>query len=232
MPLAMLRIWIVQFWSFFGLFIIMVNGVNFFAQEIAQGDSDADDGTPAKEAYLQGCHAANLAFAGMCAVGLVVSFGVPKAIARFGVQKLEVVNLGIMSLVLCLLAICHTQLAAQLTFLLLGVSWGLTIIVPWYAFNVLVSNLECKGTVTGIFNWSQCVPEVVVSILGAVALELSGGNIRVVLVLGAVGAGIGLFCCTRIIEPTGIVYSQLPGQEENHDCDNSEPGCGDASTYM
>eukprot|EP00656_Telonema_subtile_P026509 TRINITY_DN28487_c0_g1_i1.p1 TRINITY_DN28487_c0_g1~~TRINITY_DN28487_c0_g1_i1.p1 ORF type:complete len:377 (-),score=107.06 TRINITY_DN28487_c0_g1_i1:47-1177(-) len=213
-PAAMAKMWIVQFWSFFGLFTVMVNGVNFFAQELAGGDPDAKHGSHAKLAYDSGCHEANMAFAGMCFTGLIISFCVPRAIDRFGVQKLEVLNLLVMSGSLFSLSVARSVLSAKLLFLLLGVSWGLTTIVPWYAFSVMVGGMRNRGTVTGIFNWSQCFPEILVSVLGALLLQLTGGDIRAVLVLGGVGCAVGLLCTSMLTEPTPVLsYSQLPVED-------------------
>lgn len=215
-PSPMAKMWLVQFWSFFGLFTIMVNGVNFFAQELSGGDSLAPHGSRAKRAYDQGCQEANMAFAGMCAMGLVVSLVVPRAIDRLGVKVLEIFNLGVMSVTLFALSVAQSTTSAKVLFLFLGVSWGLTLIVPWYAFSVMVGGMRNRGTVTGIFNWSQCFPEIAVSVCGAVLLELNGGNLRPVLVLGGVGCAVGLLCTSMLTEPTSMTsYTQVSVKEED-----------------
>jgi len=129
------------------------------------------------------------------------------------VKTLMAISSASMALCLGLITICESTALGYLILAGTGVGWSTTMVVPWYIVSTSTAGLPNPGVYNGLFNSSQCFPEIIISIVGAIILPLTDSNYRILFALGSVASLFNIYLTTRLIVP--VVehgdYDPVPG---------------------
>jgi len=191
-PKPIARAWLVQFCHFFCFFTIFTFGTDYFGKFVYGGDSGAPKHSEARDTYNDGIKAGNLAMACQTGVSVLCNLGIPSLISMLGIKKLLLFSDAVLALCLFVLAFqtSPSRWPTTAIFALLGIPWATTTSVLWYIVGRACKGMPNAGLYNGLFNMSQCFPEMTISLVSAASCS------RAWMVLGRWG------CCCSLLEET------------------------------
>lgn len=204
----------VQCFSWFGWFTLFVFGTSWVGAEVYNGSFTAPVGTPARGLYDTGVRAGNFGFGIQSVITILISPLLPILIAKTSVQFVYVSASILFGLALSS-AIALTQIwqapFAILAFGSTGFAWAVTMTIPWAIMGEAVAKHapERAGVYFTIFNLSQCIPEVLVSLIAEEIVRITKRQ-AAVLCLG----GISVFTAVVLIITLRIGKPQEPQTAE------------------
>ena len=122
-----------------------------------------------------------------------------RLIAPERVQSLVLFSSTVLATALLLFVLVDTVALGSLVIVCCGVAWATTSCVPWYIVSTACAGQRNVGTYTGFFNSSQCFPEIVISLIGAVLLPLTDDDYGCLFVVGSMAAAANLYFATQLI---------------------------------
>ena len=196
------RVFAVQCATWFGWFALFVFGTSWVGKAVYGGHPEAAVGTPERALYEEGVRTGNLGLALQSAITVCVSLFIPLVLRVFGDQIVYLASH--LMLATCLIVTLWTRSKSVAIILLAatGIPWAVTMALPWSMMGQGVSKRApgMEGVYFSLFNLSQCLPEVVVSMVSPYILAVTNSQASVlgigglVVLLGAIGivvSGIG-----------------------------------------
>lgn len=190
---------IVQCFSWFGWFTLYVFGTSWVGAEVYNGSFTAPPGTPARKLYDAGVRTGNFGLGLQSVVTILLSPILPLSIVKTSAQFVYASASILFGLALSV-AIFLTQIwqasFAVLAFASTGFAWAVTMTIPWAIMGEAVAKHapERAGVYFTLFNLSQCIPEVLVSLIAEEIIRVTKRQ-AAVLFLG----GISVFIATVLI---------------------------------
>lgn len=180
MPRVMRQLALVQFFSWFGLFILWI----YATAAVTSQHFGSND--PASLAYNKGANWVGWLFAIYNVVAALYAFSLPPLARRMRPQLLHAVNLVIGGLGLASIAWFNSPMWLIASMIGVGIAWASILTIP-YAMLTDALPPGKFGIYMGIFNFFIVLPQLVVSgVMGPVLREVLGGNpVRTMLVAGA-----------------------------------------------
>eukprot|EP00656_Telonema_subtile_P018345 TRINITY_DN19902_c0_g1_i1.p1 TRINITY_DN19902_c0_g1~~TRINITY_DN19902_c0_g1_i1.p1 ORF type:complete len:296 (+),score=69.43 TRINITY_DN19902_c0_g1_i1:84-971(+) len=237
-PKPIARAWAVQFFQFFGFFCIFTFGTDYFGKFVYKGDSSAPEHSEAHDTYQDGIRAGNLAMAFQTFVSVLFNALVPTFIVKVGIKKLLLCSDLLFAGCMFILALQPTPDRWKTTaiFAVLGIPWATTTSVPWYIVGRACEGLPNAGMYNGVFNMSQCFPEMTISLVG-LALFGVGGSDRTLFAVGGAGVLCAVGLLPFLVVPTeeeegleGLLdevsrtqYSEITGSAPQSKTENEDP---------
>lgn len=188
----------VQCFIWFGWFTLYVFGTSWVGAEVYNGSFDAPEGTPSRDLYDAGVRVGNFGLALQSVVTVFISLFLPYLIVTTSAQFIYAISSILFALALSS-AITFTQMwqapFAVIAFASTGFAWAVTMTIPWAIMGEAVAKHapEKAGVYFTLFNLSQCIPEVVVSLVAeevvrtvkrqAAVLNLGGISVFIAVVL-------------------------------------------------
>lgn len=205
----------VQCFSWFGWFTLFVFGTSWVGAEVYNGSFTASVGTPARGLYDAGVRAGNFGFGIQSVITILISPLLPILIAKTSAQFVYVSASVLFGLALSS-AIALTQIwqapFAILAFGSTGFAWAVTMTIPWAIMGEAVAKHapERAGVYFTIFNLSQCIPEVLVSLVAEEIVRITKRQ-AAVLCLGGISVFIAvvLIITLRIGKPQESPTAQI-----------------------
>lgn len=182
----------VQCFSWFAWFALFVFGTSWVGKEVLNGDFNGAEGSELRELYDKGVRMGNLGIGLQSVLTIVSAPLLPSLIANTSMQVVYVAaNLMLGGALVATLFLRHAWQGWVATALLAstGFSWAVTMTVPWSLMSEAVSAVapERAGIYFTMFNLSQCLPEVVVSLV-AEEVERKTHRQAAMMALGGVAA--------------------------------------------
>lgn len=191
---------LVQCFTWFAWFSMFVFATSWVGAEVFNGSFTAAAGTHDRELYDAGVRLGNLGIALQAVVTIFVSLLLPTLLQRFSVLRVFSISHVILGSALVATVALHQRWQGAIAVLLLamtGFSWAVTMTVPWSLMSesVATEKPSLAGVYFTMFNLSQCVPEILVSLISGVVVHVTGRQSAMLAIGGAValaGAGIVL----------------------------------------
>lgn len=198
MPKPMLRVCLVQFFSWSGWFTFLIYGTDWMAENVFHGNPHENH--PAYKLYVEGVRWGSFGLAGFAFVSLIFSPIVPILTKQFGSKVVFFFGNIVLSLALFLPLFHVSRYAAILILSLFGIPWSITMTIP-FAIVANIAPEEEKGIYMGILNIFIVMPQLVMSGIGPLLSYLFKGNVVATLVAGAISATISAFLVLTLIIP-------------------------------
>lgn len=203
-PYPFFQMFAVQCFAWFGWFTMFVFATSWVGAEVYNGRFDAPKDSPERELYDAGVREGNLGIALQSVLTIVSSLILPTILRRFSVQSVYFVAHLLLGTALSSALFLHHRWQAKIATALLastGFSWAVTMTIPWSLMSEAVSKTapQLAGVYFTMFNLSQCIPEVVVSLV-AEEVERITKSQAAVLVLG----GLSVFIAGILTITLGI----------------------------
>merc|ERR1711967_195964 len=133
-------------------------------------------------------------------VSLLYNLLVPKLMGIVGVKSLLYVSDGVLAACLLCLSLLQdpSRLTTTLIFAVIGIPWATTTSVLWYVVGRACEGLPNAGLYNGLFNMSQCFPEITISLAGLIIFSV-GGTDKTLLLVGGAGAALAGMLTTFVI---------------------------------
>lgn len=206
-PYPFFHTFVVQCFTWFSWFTMFVFATSWVGAEVFNGEFTAAEGTPERVLYDRGVRMGNLGISLQAVLTVFSSLALPAVMRRFTVQQVYVASHVVLAGALGSALLLHHQWQAWIAVGLLastGFSWAVTMAIPWSLMSEAVSKAapQLAGVYFTMFNLSQCLPEVVVSLVSeeierltksqAAVLGIGGAfSLAAAVVIGAVGLGKG-----------------------------------------
>jgi maltose/moltooligosaccharide transporter len=195
MPVAMRRLALVQFFSWFALFAMWIYTTPAVTS-VHYGSSDTTS-----VAYNEGANWVGVLFAAYNGFAALAAIAIPRMVARLGLRASHLVNLVLGGLGLLSIVLFRDPHWLLLSMLGVGFAWASILSLPYALLSDSVPAGK-MGVYMGIFNFFIVIPQLVaVSVLGLLVKSLFGNQpIYALLVGGASLVLAGLFAL-RVPEP-------------------------------
>lgn len=169
-PYPFFETFLVQCFSWFGWFTMFVFATSWVGKEVYNGQYDAPEGSELRGLYDAGVRAGNLGIGLQSVLTIVFSLLLPAILERFSAGIVYFISHLLMGTALCSALLLHRRGQAWMATTILastGFSWAVTMTIPWSLMSEAVSKKapERAGVYFTIFNLSQCLPEIVVSLI-------------------------------------------------------------------
>lgn len=169
-PYPFFQTFAVQCFAWFGWFSMFVFATSWVGAEVYNGRFDAPKGSPERELYDAGVREGNLGIGLQSVLTIVSSLLLPSLLKRFSVQSVYFAAHVLLGTALTSALFLHHIWQAKIaTFLLAstGFSWAVTMTIPWSLMSEAVAKAapELAGIYFTMFNLSQCIPEILVSLV-------------------------------------------------------------------
>lgn len=211
LPVEIRKVFVVQFFNYLAWFATFIYLTDWFGEVLYDSEPDTED-------YDKGVRVGNLALFFMSMSSLVWAFLFPRGIAHFGVIRLWT---GLqLVFALCLIILCFVKSTSLAIFIILctGGHFASVYVLPWSIVTLsAVDAPDKKGIFTAAFNLSQCLPELVVSVIGGGYLQIFNGNLSSIFGLASVAALAGAWAVQYVIVPKAMLNV---GDPESHKADN------------
>ncbi len=179
-PVTMWRLAIVQFFSWFALFMMWVYTTQGVAQNV--WNTVAGDGTSA--AYNEAGNWVGVIFAGYSLFGALFSLIMARLANRLGRKTLYMLSLLVGGAGLISMIFIHNQYGLIFSMVGVGIAWAAILAMP-YAILSAALPPDKMGVYMGIFNATITIPQIVAGLSGGIVLSLVGGH--AILMLGVAG---------------------------------------------
>ena len=179
-PVTMWRLSIVQFFSWFALFMMWVYTTSGVAQNVwhtVQGDSTS-------AAYNEAGNWVGVIFAGYSLFGAIFSVVMARLANKFGRKKVYMLSLFAGGIGLFSMVFIQNQYGLIISMAGVGIAWAAILAMP---YAILSASLPASkmGVYMGIFNATITIPQIAAGLLGGIILTLVGG--KAILMLGIAG---------------------------------------------
>lgn len=179
-PMTMWRLSIVQFFSWFALFMMWVYTTSGVAQNVwhtVPGDSTS-------AAYNEAGNWVGVIFAGYSLFGALFSVVMARLANKFGRKKVYMLSLLAGGIGLFSMIFIQNQYGLIISMVGVGIAWAAILAMP-YAILSAALPASKMGVYMGIFNATITIPQIAAGLLGGVILTLVGG--KAILMLGVAG---------------------------------------------
>ncbi len=179
-PLTMWRLAIVQFFSWFALFMMWVYTTSGVAQSVWH--TVASDSTSA--AYNEAGNWVGVIFGVYSLFGALFSLVMARLADKFGRKAVYMLSLLIGGIGLISIVFIENQYALIFSMVGVGIAWAAILAMP---YAILSSALPASkmGVYMGIFNATITIPQIAAGLLGGVILSMLGG--QAIFMLGVAG---------------------------------------------
>ena len=199
-PITMWRLAIVQFFSWFALFMMWVYTTPGVAQNVwktAAGDSIS-------EGYNEAGNWVGVIFAGYSLFGALFSLVMAPLANRLGRKTVYMISLLAGGAGLISMVFIQNKYGLIFSMLGVGIAWAAILAMP-YAILSAALPADKMGVYMGIFNATITIPQIAAGLLGSVVLTLVGG--QAIFMLGVAGlsmviAGISVVFVKEFIIPS------------------------------
>ena len=179
-PVTMWRLAIVQFFSWFALFMMWVYTTPGVAQNVWK--TVAGDSTSA--GYNEAGNWVGVIFAGYSLFGALFSLIMARIANKLGRKTVYMLSLLVGGAGLISMVFIQNQSGLIVSMLGVGIAWAAILAMP-YAILSAALPPDKMGVYMGIFNATITIPQIAAGLLGSVVLSLVGG--QAILMLGVAG---------------------------------------------
>ncbi|MGH8080352.1 MAG: MFS transporter [Lysobacter sp.] len=195
MPPTMLRLAVVQFFSWFALFAMWI----YTTPAVTQLHYHSSD--TASAAYNEGANWVGVLFAAYNGFAALAAIVIPPMTRRWGLRRSHLFNLVLGGLGLVSLALIRDPQWLLLSMLGVGFAWASILSLPYAMLSDSVPAAK-MGVFMGIFNFFIVIPQLVAaSLLGFLVKQLFGGHPAMALVIGGVSLFVAGVCVLWVREP-------------------------------
>jgi maltose/moltooligosaccharide transporter len=180
-PNTMWRLAIVQFFSWFALFLMWVYTTLGIAQNVwhtASTDNSSAD-------YNTAGNWVGVIFGIYSILAALFSLVIPKLANKYGRKTVYMLSLILGGIGLASMVLIHNQWLLIVSMLGIGIAWAAILSMP---FAILSAALPASkmGVYMGLFNATVTIPQIAAGFLGGLIVKLLGG--QAILMLGVAGA--------------------------------------------
>ncbi|RTL11074.1 MAG: MFS transporter [Neisseriaceae bacterium] len=179
-PPTMIKLGIVQFFSWFALFMMWVYTTSGIATNIWH--TATTDSTSA--AFNEAGNWVGVTFAAYSLFAAIYAMFMTKLANRFGRKSVYMWSLILGGLGLLSMVFIHDKYLLLISMVGIGIAWAAILAMP-YAILSAVLPADKMGVYMGIFNATITIPQIAAGILGGVILSLVGG--QAIVMLGVAG---------------------------------------------
>ncbi len=179
-PVTMWRLSVVQFFSWFALFMMWV----FTTSGVAQNVWHTLPGDSTSAAYNEAGNWVGVIFAGYSLFGALFSVVMARLANKFGRKKVYMLSLIAGGIGLFSMIFIQNQYGLIISMVGVGIAWAAILAMP-YAILSAALPASKMGVYMGIFNATITIPQIAAGLLGGVILTLVGG--KAILMLGIAG---------------------------------------------
>jgi len=197
-PLTMWRLAIVQFFSWFALFLMWVFTTNGVAQNVwhtLPGDSKSLD-------FNDAGNWVGIIFACYSVVAALFSLVMGNIATKFGRKPTYMISLILGGLGLISMVFIHNKFGLIFSMVGIGIAWAAILAMP-YAILSAALPASKMGVYMGIFNATITVPQIAAALLGGVILTLVGGTS--IMMLGVAGVSMLIAGATVVFVKEHII---------------------------
>lgn len=195
MPLAMRRLAVVQFFSWFALFAMWIY-TTATVTRVYYGSSDT-----ASAAYNTGANWVGVLFAAYNGFAALAAIAIPWMARRFGLRGSHLLNLILGGIGLASIPFLPDANWLLLSMVGIGIAWASILSLPYTLLSDSVPAAK-MGVYMGIFNFFIVIPQLVaVATLGYILKHLFADDPAKILVLGGASMLVAGLCALRVPEP-------------------------------
>ncbi len=195
MPPTMLRLAVVQFFSWFALFAMWIYTTPAVTQ-LHYGSSD-----PASAAYNEGANWVGVLFAAYNGFAALAAIAIPAMARRWGLRYSHLFNLFLGAAGLASIALIGDPKWLLVSMLGVGFAWASILSLPYALLSDSVPAAK-MGVFMGIFNFFIVIPQLVAaSLLGFLLKLCFGGQPAWALAIGGASLAIAGLCVLWVREP-------------------------------
>ena len=197
-PLTMWRLAIVQFFSWFALFLMWVFTTNGVAQNVwhtLPGDSKSLE-------FNDAGNWVGIIFACYSVVAALFSLVMGNIATKFGRKPTYMISLILGGLGLISMVFIHNKFGLIFSMVGIGIAWAAILAMP-YAILSGALPASKMGVYMGIFNATITVPQIAAALLGGVILSLVGGTS--IMMLGVAGVSMLIAGATVVFVKEHII---------------------------
>jgi maltose/moltooligosaccharide transporter len=191
-PTTMWQLAIVQFFSWFALFLLWVYSTNGVAQNVWRTLPDDKSSL----AYNEAANWVGVIFAAYSLFGALFSLVMARIATKIGRKKVYMGALILGGIGLFSMVLIHNQYALLLSMLGLGIAWAAILAMP-YAILSATLPASRMGIFMGLFNATITIPQITAGLFGGVILGLLGRN--AIMMLGVAGV-------SMVIAAFGVLF--------------------------
>jgi len=195
MPLAMRRLAVVQFFSWFALFAMWIYTTAAVTQ-VHFGTTD-----PQSARYNEGANWVGVLFASYSGFAAIAAIVIPLLVRRFGLRVSHLINLWLGAAGLLSFVLIRDPQWLILAMVGVGFAWASIVSLP---YALLSNNLPAAkmGIYMGIFNFFIVIPQLLAaSVLGFLLRTFAHGEPIYALVIGGVSLFIAGLAVLRVANP-------------------------------
>ncbi len=200
-PVTMWRLAIVQFFSWFALFLMWVYTTPGVAQNVWK--TVAGDSTSA--GYNDAGNWVGVIFAGYSLFGAIFSIIMARLANRLGRKIIYMLSLLAGSAGLISMVFIQNQYGLIFSMIGVGIAWAAILAMP-YAILSAALPADKMGVYMGIFNATITIPQIAAGLLGSIVLTLVGG--QAILMLGVAGLSMAAAGMSVVFVKEHIVNSK------------------------
>ena len=195
MPLAMRRLAVVQFFSWFALFAMWIY-TTATVTGVYYGSTDT-----ASAAYNTGANWVGVLFAAYNGFAALAAIAIPWMARRFGLRGSHLVNVSLGGLGLASIPFLPDENWLVLSMVGVGIAWASILSLPYALLSDSVPARK-MGVYMGIFNFFIVIPQLVaVATLGYILKHAFADDPAKILVLGGASMLVAGLCVLRVPEP-------------------------------
>jgi maltose/moltooligosaccharide transporter len=178
-PKTMLQLGVVQFFSWFALFIMWV----YTTQGLAENVWNTSD--PLSKEYNDAGDWTGVIFGIYSVFAALFSIIMPKLANKFGRKSVYSTSLLIGGISLISIFFIHDKMMLLVPMVGIGIAWGAILAMP-YAILSKALPASKMGVYMGIFNATITIPQIVAGLTGGLILQymVSGDSIKMLIVAG------------------------------------------------
>lgn len=184
-PTSMLQLAIVQFFSWFALFLMWVYATPGVAHNVWR--TAYSDSTSGK--YNSAANWVGVIFASYSLFGALFSLFMARIANTIGRKRVYSFSLLLGGLGLISMVFVHNQYGLIISMLGVGVAWAAILAMP---YAILSASLPASkmGIYMGLFNATITIPQITAGLLGGLILSFFGGN--AIMMIGVAGSSMAL----------------------------------------
>ncbi|MFN7136947.1 MAG: MFS transporter [Thermomonas sp.] len=196
MPLAMRRLAVVQFFSWFALFAMWIY-TTAAVTRVYYGTADT-----ASAAYNSGANWVGVLFAAYNGFAALAAIAIPWMARRFGLRGSHLVNVVLGGIGLASIPFLPNESWLVLSMVGVGIAWASILSLPYALLSDSVPAAK-MGVYMGIFNFFIVIPQLVaVATLGYLLRRLFADDPAKMLVLGGASLVVAGLCVLRVPDPS------------------------------
>ncbi len=200
-PETMWRLAIVQFFSWFALFLMWVYTTPGVAQNV--WNTVAGDSTSA--GYNEAGNWVGVIFAVYSLFGAIFSTIMAKLANKFGRKTIYMLSLLAGGLGLISMILIKNQYGLVFSMVGIGIAWAAILAMPYAILSAALPS-DKMGVYMGIFNATITIPQIAAGLLGGLVLTLVGG--KAILMLGIAGISMVIAGLTVVFVKEHIITSK------------------------